>query len=245
MASISLARTILITLVFTACGGVLTACGDDKGTTDATTTTDPNPGTSSATTTDTPLTSTTAVDTTDATGPQTTTGGVPCDQPEPDDCQCAPGCGVNTCVDGFWQCDCVPCGSTVTTTDTQGEESTSPSSSGPDTTTGPDTTGPDTTTGNPVMCEPDPFPPLHNPACMANDECASVIHMTDCCGTIAVWGVSADVVDAFPAIEEMCAPKPVCDCAPKPTMADDGNVAEKPDFFSVGCIDGLCQTFLP
>ncbi len=237
MASTSfIARTILVTLV-------LTACGDDKGTTDATTTTDPDPSTSSGSTTAPPVTTSTAVDTTDATGPQTTTDGVPCDQPEPDDCQCAPGCGVNNCVDGFWQCECVPCGSTVTTTDSEGEESTSTISTGPDTTT--DTTGPDTTTGNPVMCEPDPFAPLHNPACMANDECASVIHMTDCCGTIAVWGVSADIVDEFPAIEEMCAPKPICDCAPMPTMADDGSVADKPDSFSVGCIDGLCQTFLP
>lgn len=216
----------------------IAACGDDKGTTDATTTTTPDGTTVAASTTGNPTTG--GTDTTHDPSAAQTTGGVPCDQPMPaEDCICAPGCGVYECVDGFWSCECESCGSTELTS---GDPSTS-DTGGPGT-TGQDTTGEPGTTGAP-LCEPDPFPPFHNPACQTNDECAAVSHMVDCCGSIEFWGIGADAVDKFNAAEAMCAPKPVCDCAPDPTRADDGNVAEKVDFFEVGCLDGLCQTFLP
>ena len=84
-------RELVVPVLFSAL--VLAACGPDKNTTadDETTT---SPPVTASTTDPATTTSTTSTSTTGPTTDEFTTGKIPCDQPEPVDCICAPGCGA-------------------------------------------------------------------------------------------------------------------------------------------------------
>lgn len=230
-------RHLLACLVLTAaCGPEKGATAGDESTTASSTTT---PSSTTAPTTTDPTTS--ASSTTVATSePEVTTGKIPCEQ-TPEDCLCAPGCGVNNCIDGFWDCECVSCTATDPETDSLGESSTTVDTSS----TGPDTT---TTGGLEIDCLADPqvFPPFHKAPCVTTDECAIGFHQIDCCGSRESWGIAAADADEFTAAETTCDQQfPRCDCAPQPTIADDGQVSENDQDFAVACLASTCLTFIP
>jgi hypothetical protein len=78
-----------------------------------------------------------------------------------------------------------------------------------------------------------------------DSDCALVFHTTDCCGTNVVWGIAASEVPAFDEVEAVCdAEYPLCDCAPQPTMAEDGNASEDPSVFAVACQMGSCTSYM-
>lgn len=165
--------------------------------------------------------------------PTTTTGAVPCSDPAPpfDECLCAPSCGEWVCVGESWSCECFECGVTTFETDP-----------------GPSTGEPETTGGPAVDCTADPqvFPPLHNGACASDDECTVVLHQVDCCGTDEAWGIAVADQAAFAEAEAACETQfPLCDCAPMPTKADDGQVGEQLGDFAAVCVANACQSIVP
>lgn len=209
---------------------LLAACGPDKSTGDDST----SVADTTAESTGAP-TSSTAGESTDTTA---STGAPTCDQ-EPEECICAPTCGQNSCVDGSWVCECVPCGGSDPETD--------PVTTEPGTTT--DTTDTDTTTGGlAVDCDAEPqvFPMFNMAACEVDDDCTLAFHQVDCCGSRVAWGIATVDVGAFTEAESTCGMQlPVCDCIPKPTVADDGKTAETDDEFDVVCTNKVCRSFVP
>lgn len=224
-----IARPLLLSVV------VLAACGPDKNTTTTGDTTVDPPVTmttteATSTSTSTSTSSTTGTPTTS----EVTTGKVPCDQPDPLDCDCAPGCGANFCVDGFWECECVACTNSEPLTDGDTSESSD--------------TSPETTGGIEIDCAstPQSFPPLHNGPCEVEADCTVGFHQVDCCGTREAWGIAVVDVDAFDQAELVCISQfPICDCLPEPTVADDGKSGDSPDDFAAACLNNACLSFVP
>lgn len=125
-----------------------------------------------------------------------------------------------------------------------GASDTNPNTSEP-ATTGPNTTDPNTTepntTGEPLQCDPLMFPGVDK-ACVAAEDCAVVTHQLDCCGSLAALGIDADDVDAYNESEAACAAQfPGCECASKPTTAEDGQTEQDGQIVAV-CVEGMCQS---
>ena len=171
-----------------------------------------------------------------------TTGPVACDQPQPpfDDCVCAPGCGQYQCINDVWSCECVSCGGTFPDTDTDAD-------------TGSSTTSPGTTndtgafevdcSANPPVFPDDQFKPA---ACEKSEDCSLAFHQIDCCGTRTVWGIEKDEANDFALAEKMCTTQfPSCNCAPKPTVAEDGQSSDNDAVFQVECIENECRSLVP
>lgn len=144
------------------------------------------------------------------------------------------------CVDGQVVCDCGNC-----------NESSEPETSATAGTTEippePTTVEPDTTTGAGVDCSMDPptFPQFDR-ACVEASDCALVFHQVDCCGTRVAWGLSGAASEPFAEAEATCVDQfPRCDCATKPTVADDGEPSVDDATIGVTCKDGSCFSFVP
>ncbi len=100
--------------------------------------------------------------------------------------------------------------------------------------------------GDVVMCTgmPRSFPTF-NKACTGAGDCAIVLHQTDCCGSLAALGINQGERARFDRDEALCRSMyPGCDCAARPTLAEDGNQALSPTDISVDCRVGACTTFV-
>lgn len=99
-------------------------------------------------------------------------------------------------------------------------------------------------TGEPIMC-PGVFPDFDK-TCSVDEDCAVVVHTTDCCGNSVAWGINMAEVDAFDAAEAICDGQyPPCGCPQGPTIAEDGNAVFGPNELAVGCTMGSCMSFVP
>ena len=135
--------------------------------------------------------------------------------------------------------------------ETSGQTSDPVDSTGEGSTTTPQTSGGSTgqtsdTSGGDVMCGGDPqaFPEFSK-QCATVDDCALVIHQTDCCGNMAALGLDKAEVPAFDAAEAICASQyPGCDCAPSGIVAEDGAIVQSPVALDLACTDGLCKVFV-
>lgn len=88
--------------------------------------------------------------------------------------------------------------------------------------------------------------PSFSEACASTDECAVVIHLTNCCGTSVAWGIRADEVARFNAAEASCQSQMYqCGCPAYPTQADDGNTSFDHSAFAVRCQNGECFSYVP
>ena len=78
----------------------------------------------------------------------------------------------------------------------------------------------------------------------ADADCVAAFFYADCCGTGAWTGVNVAAADAFLGNEAACAPlRPECDCASRPTFADDGTIASTSSSpVAVRCVVGICTT---
>lgn len=212
---------------------LLAACPSDKG---------DSGGESTAAATDTTATGS-ATTATETSGREPTTGGcapVSCDQ-------CPAGCvGQLVCLGSQASCEC-DCEDPSATG--AGESTGTLTGSTGATGTGGDSTGATGgTTGDPaIVCGGDmPVFPEFDRSCAATSDCALVLHQLDCCGSLAALGISADVARLFAAAEAVCRLQyPECDCAPKPTVADDGNSSPDTDAIAVTCLEGQCRSVVP
>lgn len=93
-----------------------------------------------------------------------------------------------------------------------------------------------------ITCsDPSTFPAFGK-SCGADVDCAFGLHQIDCCGSLRAVGF-AKVHDAsFAAAEEAWSGTcPACDCAAKPTVAEDGNTGTA---FGARCTGGACSTYV-
>lgn len=112
------------------------------------------------------------------------------------------------------------------------------------TTDATDSTTDATDTGEPVMC-PDVFP-MFDKTCGVDSDCALALHTISCCGTEVAWGISTSEVAAFESAEATCDSQyPECDCAPFPTLAEDGNEVMDANALAVTCQMGACMSYVP
>ena len=73
-----------------------------------------------------------------------------------------------------------------------------------------------------------------------------MLHTIDCCGTEVAWGIRTSAVAAFEEAEAVCdAQYPQCDCAPMPTLAEDGQTVMDASQLAVACTMGACMTCVP
>lgn len=216
---------------------LLAACPTDKGATDGQSTAD----TTASAATD-PSTSTTSNNTavTDSSATQDTGGCAPiqCDE-------CGAGCTAQmVCIGSQASCEC-DCeentgGGSVA-------ESTSVQDTGTGTSDATATTGSGTTGAPAIVCGGDmPFFPEFDRSCAESADCALGFHQLDCCGSLAALGISAEAAKLFAEAEAECMLQyPQCDCATKPTVADDGNSSPDNNAIQVSCVDGQCRSFVP
>jgi hypothetical protein len=133
------------------------------------------------------------------------------------------------------------------TTDTETTDAETTDTETTDTeTTDTETTDTETTadTGEEIMC-PDVFP-MFDKSCSGDNDCAVVVHTTDCCGNSVAIGINENEVDAFEAAEAICDSQyPPCGCPAGPTVAEDGNQAFDPNDLDVECVMGACTSFVP
>jgi hypothetical protein len=94
------------------------------------------------------------------------------------------------------------------------------------------------------MC-PEQFPSFDK-SCIDADDCAAVIHTTDCCGNSIAIGINVAEVANFDAAELICdAQYPACGCPAGPTIAEDGNPILDPNDIFVSCANNGCMTSVP
>ena len=222
---------------------LLAACPAGKGTTTA-----GEASTTVAAATDIGTTGTTASSATAVTEGVATQDTDHC---EPVPCDCPDGCTPHQVCDGSQascQCDCEDVSSS-------GGESTSTPGTSTSTTTSGDTTSGDTTsgttsgtTGEPAIAcgGDDPYFPEFDRICGEMADCVLVFHQLDCCGSLAALGIDADAAELFAEAEAECVTQyPQCDCAPQPTVADDGSNTPDNGLIAVTCLNGLCLSFVP
>jgi len=88
------------------------------------------------------------------------------------------------------------------------------------------------------------FPPASK-ACATDQDCGQILHVIDCCGSLAAVGLHVDDLPAVSMAEQQCGTHALCDCIAQPTVAEDGTSANN-DAIQVGCDNaGLCSTYLP
>ena len=135
--------------------------------------------------------------------------------------------------------------------ETSGQTSDPVDSTGEGSTTTPQTSGGSTgqtsdTSGGDVMCGGDPqaFPEFSK-QCATVDDCALVIHQTDCCGNMAALGLDKAEVPAFDAAEAICASQyPGCGCPSMGIVAEDGVLVSDAAAIHLACVDNQCQTYI-
>ncbi|MDC0672838.1 hypothetical protein [Nannocystis radixulma] len=131
--------------------------------------------------------------------------------------------------------------SEISASEPAGEESSTTDDPGDST-----STGIESSTGGPEGCVEAPLQaPGVDKSCQSDDDCAVVFHQTDCCGTVAAFSVNLDSVEAYNEAEVPCIYEPICDCAPKATVAEDGDeTADIPSIVAV-CLDNQCRSEVP
>jgi hypothetical protein len=87
-----------------------------------------------------------------------------------------------------------------------------------------------------------PFPSLDT-GCNVQSDCFIALHTTDCCGSIAAFGVNASAKTQFQSAETSCGAG-ICECAPKPTLAQDGRSVANGNI-AVQCSNRTCLTWVP
>lgn len=223
---------------------LLAACPAGKGTTEGETTAD-TAGTTGTATTSTTTSSATAVTESSATQDTSGCAPIPCDA-------CGAGCtGQMVCIGSQASCECDcedPSSSSQGESTSVQESSTGVSGTTGSGTTGSTTTGTSGTTGEPaIACGGDmPFFPEFDRSCAETADCALGFHQIDCCGSLAALGISADAAKLFADAEAECMMQyPQCDCAAKPTVADDGSSTPDNNVIGVSCVDSQCVSFVP
>ena len=95
-----------------------------------------------------------------------------------------------------------------------------------------------------VMCAADRLVfPVYVKQCATVDDCAMVIHQTDCCGNMAALGIDKDEVPAFDAAEALCQSQyPECACPTMGFVAEDGAVVQTVEAIDLVCVEGACKT---
>ena len=121
--------------------------------------------------------------------------------------------------------------------------------SGSSSATDPQTSGGSTgqgTGGGDVMCGGDPLAfPDFSKQCATVDDCAIVIHQSDCCGNSDALGLNKAEVPAFDAAEAICESQyPGCGCPTEGTTAEDGVLVSDAAAIHVACVDNQCQTYI-
>jgi hypothetical protein len=82
-------------------------------------------------------------------------------------------------------------------------------------------------------------------ACTVAADCALLHHQLDCCGSEGVWGISAATLAAAQQAERACmAVGPVCRCAAKQPVADDGKTFPDAAALKLRCTAGRCESFV-
>ena len=80
--------------------------------------------------------------------------------------------------------------------------------------------------------------------CQANKDCTYVLHTVDCCGSQQAVGLTKVAKLGFEKAEAICGPKmAICDCAPKPVVAEDG-VSAGEGLIAVQCEAGACMSYI-
>lgn len=102
------------------------------------------------------------------------------------------------------------------------------------------------TSGGDVMCGGDPYAfPDFSKQCATVDDCALVIHQTDCCGNMAALGLNKAEVPAFDDAEAICASQyPGCGCPTEGVVAEDGVLVSDAGAIHLACVDNQCQTYI-
>lgn len=173
-----------------------------------------------------------------STGEPVTTGGTPC--PELGCSDCGNGCTPEpVCDNGEVICDCGNCNESMSDSVTSGPATESAGETTIGGTIGETT---DETTGSGVVCGGDmPVFPEFERTCVEDSDCTLVLHQVDCCGSMVAWGLANDAAKSFAEAEAICqAMFPMCDCAPMPTIADDGTATENVGTLTVTCKDQSC-----
>ena len=81
-------------------------------------------------------------------------------------------------------------------------------------------------------------------ACTRDADCSQASRMVDCCGSMMMVGVRADVALAFGECErERQKGLPLCDCIAQPLSAEDGSPIPADGAANVRCDMGVCLTF--
>ena len=77
--------------------------------------------------------------------------------------------------------------------------------------------------------------------CLTANDCASLTHQLDCCGSQAFIGVAASTLSDSQAHEDACrATAPVCRCLARPPIAEDGLEVTTGGALLFDCRVGLC-----
>jgi hypothetical protein len=155
--------------------------------------------------------------------------------------ECLPGCTAKmVCIGSQASCEC-------TCEENTGGGSVAESTSAQESSGTTGTTGSGTTGEPAIACGGDmPFFPEFDRSCAAPADCALGFHQLDCCGSLAALGINADAAKLFAEAEAECMMQyPQCDCATKPTVADDGNSSPDNNVIAVDCVAGQCRSFVP
>jgi hypothetical protein len=87
-----------------------------------------------------------------------------------------------------------------------------------------------------------PFPSF-DASCNAQSDCFMAMHTTDCCGSLVAVGFNVSAKAQFDSAESSCG-GPMCQCAPRPTLAQDGRTNDT-DNIAVQCSNHSCFTWVP
>ncbi len=80
--------------------------------------------------------------------------------------------------------------------------------------------------------------------CQSTKDCTYMLHQVDCCGSQIAWGVTKTSKSAIESTEFACNKlQPICDCIPKPVLAEDGDNAGS-GLIAITCEGGLCQSYI-
>ncbi|MBI4815345.1 MAG: hypothetical protein HY791_03765 [Deltaproteobacteria bacterium] len=97
-----------------------------------------------------------------------------------------------------------------------------------------------------VQCFPSPsrFPEFDR-VCLQDQDCQLAEHQIDCCGSTRALGINHAARAEFDAAEATCVSQyPLCRCAARPPVADDGASALDPANLAVECRAGECFSFV-
>lgn len=96
----------------------------------------------------------------------------------------------------------------------------------------------------PIDCTaPVPSFPELSRACNTTDDCAFGLRQIDCCGSNRAVGIATSEIDRFARGASICSSQfPECDCIPRGTETEDGELATREDHIVVECVQGACTT---